>query len=73
MGAAVDVMAAVLLAFFLAGIAVGVVVVIALSVHRQGRADRRGGPASRDQWPYLPPTGPDDDDPDPRRWPERGD
>jgi hypothetical protein len=71
MGAAADVMAAVMLAFFVAGVAVGVIVVIALSARR---ADRRDRPASTDELPYLPRTGPDDDEPDrPPWWQERGD
>jgi hypothetical protein len=74
MNAAADVMAAVLLAFFLAGIAVGVVVVIAVSVRREERAAHRNHPAPRDGLSYFPEAGPDDDDLDqPPWWQARGD
>jgi hypothetical protein len=65
MSAAADVMAVVLFAFFLVGIVVGVIVVIALSVRKTGRRYRPDR-AARDEWPYQPPdpgSRPDDDEP----------
>ena len=74
MSGAADVMAAVLLAFFLAGIAVGVVLVIAWSVRRasregwEGRVDRGIRPAPEDEWPYRSPADPDGDEPHQPPW-----
>jgi hypothetical protein len=71
MSVTADVMAVVLFLFFAVGVAVGVVVVIALSARRADQADRwsprRGTPAAR--------SGYSDDEPDdePPWWQTRGD
>ena len=73
MSAAADVMAGVMFAFFLVGVAVGVVVVIALSARRADKAARQSPPAEppRRTWPYRPET--DDHGPDePPWWQARG-
>ena len=72
MSATADVMAIVLFAFFAVGVAVGVVVVIALSARRADQADRwsrrQGTPPARSG--YSDDDEPDDDSP---WWQERGD
>jgi hypothetical protein len=64
------VMAVVLFIFFAIGITVGFVVVIALSARRADRAERqnRRTPPPRGRWPYLPETGPHDEEPDEPGW-----
>jgi len=47
--------------FFVIGITVGVITVIAMSVLRRDRRDRRDGP---DDWPGHGPDGPDEQPPD---------
>lgn len=67
---AAAVMAIILFAFFLVGVAVGVLVVIAMSARRADKAARRIGPAAPPQarWPYRPGTDSDDDGPDEPPW-----
>jgi len=70
---AADVMAIILFAFFLVGVAVGVIVVIASSARRAHKAARRIGPATPplSRRPYVPEI---DDGPDePPWWQTRGD
>jgi len=70
---AADVMAIILFAFFLAGVATGIVVVAALSARRAHKAARRIGPATPplSRRPYVPEI---DDGPDePPWWQTRGD
>lgn len=56
--------AIVLFLFFAAGVAVGIVVVIAMSARRAHEMDRAAPPPeiSRVGWPYLGEPDPDDDD-----------
>jgi hypothetical protein len=75
MSAAADVMAAVLFVFFGVGVAVGIVVVIALSAHRADKADRW---SSRGRTPdggsgYYGDDEPDDGPEEPPWWQTRGD
>ena len=79
MSGAAAVVAVVLSVFFLVGVAVGIVTVIAVSSRRAGkRADKAVRPdrapvASRRTWPYLDEASPDDDEPgEPSSWPTRG-
>lgn len=72
---AAAVMAIVLFVFFLAGVAVGVILVAALSARRAHNSGRRPDPPapSPRRWPYAPETGPDDDGPgEPPWWHARG-
>jgi hypothetical protein len=70
-----DVMAVVLFLFFAVGVAVGVVVVIALSARRADQVDRwsrrQGPPAARSG--YSGDDEPDEPDDQPPWWPTRGD
>jgi hypothetical protein len=66
MSAAAGVIAIVLTLFFVTGIAVGIVVVIAVSARRADAAYRRDNTAGQ-SFP-LPPLDPDDDDPDQPPW-----
>lgn len=69
------VIAIILFVFFVVGLAVGVLVVAALSAQRVDRAARRIEPdASPLEWrPYVPETDPDDQEPDePPWWQTRG-
>lgn len=67
--------AIVLFLFFAAGVAVGIVVVIAMSARRAHEADRADPPPeiSRVGWPYLGEPDPDDDTDEPPWRQERGD
>jgi hypothetical protein len=69
-----DVMAIVLFLFFLVGVAVGGLVVVAWSVRRAGQAARRTGPAGPPprRWPYVPETDPDHGPYEPSSWQIRG-
>jgi hypothetical protein len=72
MSAAADVLAIVLFIFFAVGVAVGVVIVIALSARRAdkaGRRDRRPGPPAADAGYFED----DEPDPEPPWWQTRGD
>jgi hypothetical protein len=72
---AAGVMAIVFFLFFLVGIAVGVLVVIALSARRAHRAVPQVRPIAppRDTWAYLPGHDPDEGEPDePPWWQARG-
>lgn len=67
----------ILLVFFLVGIAVGIVMVIAMSARRTGREERQGG-ADEDAGGYFGPPEPDEDGPvddlgKPAWWSARGD
>lgn len=76
MSVAAAVTAIVLLVIFLVGIAVGIIVVFAMSARRADKAERQDLPpeAPRADWPYLGEPDPDDDEPgQPSGWPERGD
>lgn len=57
--------AIVLLVFFLIGVAVGIMTLIAWSVRRDDRRYRRPDPL--DEWPQDDPD-PDDEEPDDRPW-----
>jgi hypothetical protein len=74
MSVTADVMAVVLFLFFAVGVAVGVVVVIALSARRADQADRwsrhQGTPAARSGYSDDEPDGPDGQPP---WWQTRGD
>jgi MFS superfamily sulfate permease-like transporter len=73
-GAAVA-MAIVLFISFAVGITVGFILVIAVSARRADRAERqnRSAPPPRGRWPYLPETGPHDEEPhEPGWWHDRG-
>lgn len=75
MSGAAAVVAVVLSVFFLVGVAVGIVMVIAVSSRRADKAVRpdRAPVASRRTWPYLDEASPDDDEPgEPASWPTRG-
>ena len=68
-------MVIVLFIFFAIGITVGFVVVIAVSARRADTAERQNRRTAppRGRWPYLPETGPHDEDPDePGWWHDRG-
>jgi hypothetical protein len=75
MSVTADVMAVVLFLFFAVGVAVGVVVVIALSARRADQVDRwsrrQGTPAARSG--YSDDDEPDEPDDQPPWWPTRGD
>ena len=65
-----DVMAIVLFLFFLVGVAVGVLAVIALSARRAHKAvppDRPVSPPPA-RWPYPPGSDPDEDESDEPPW-----
>ncbi|GEM_PF-4113622 len=61
MSGAADVMAIIMFAFFLAGVATGFVLVVALSARRADRADRQSRRAAlaRRSWPYRDQVRPD--------------
>ena len=63
---AAAVMAIVLLLVLLLGVAVGVLLVVAVSARRAHKAVRPIPPSST--WPHLPGSGPDDSGPDERPW-----
>jgi hypothetical protein len=58
-------MAIVLFAFFLVGVTMGIIVVIAMSARRgrHGGSPRAPGQDPRGTWPYLRQAGPDSNDP----------
>jgi hypothetical protein len=74
MSLAAGVIAIVLVVFFLVGVAVGVIVVFALSARRADKAEREEPwpQAPRADWPYLgdpdPDPDPDDEEPGPPSW-----
>lgn len=73
---AAAVLAIVFFVFLLAGVAVGVLVVIAVSARRAHKAVPQVRPADtpRGTWPYLPGNDPDEGGPDePPWWRARGD
>jgi hypothetical protein len=75
MSAAADVMAAIMFAFFLVGVTVGIVVVIALAARRADKAarQRHWATASPRTWPHRNDAGADDEGPDEAGWrPSRG-
>ncbi len=75
MSGAAAVVAVVLFVFFLVGVAVGIVIVIAMSARRADKAVRlaRVPVAPRRTWPYLDEEDPDDDEPgESPWWPTRG-
>jgi hypothetical protein len=63
---AAGVMAIVLFLFFLVGVAVGVLLVVAVSARRAHKAVRPVAPPTT--WPHLPGPGPDDSAPDEPAW-----
>ena len=65
MSNAAAVMSIVLLAFFLAGVTVGIIAVIAVSARRAGTAARRAHPARSPGYAAMSPSGPDPDDDEP--------
>jgi hypothetical protein len=68
---AAAVMAIVLFLFFLVGVAVGVLVVIAVSARRAHKTvpqDRPVAPPPPKTWPYRPGPGPDEGGPDEPPW-----
>jgi len=67
---AAAVMAVVLLLFFLVGVAVGVLVVVALSARRAHKAFPQVRPVAPPpgMWPYLPEPDPDEGGPDEPPW-----
>lgn len=70
---AADVMAIVLFLFFLAGVAVGVLVVVAVSARRAHKAGPPLPPPPS-TWPYLPGHDPDErESNEPPGWHVRGD
>jgi hypothetical protein len=71
---AAAVMAIVLLLFFLVGVAVGVLLVVAVSARRAHRAVRAIQPVvPPTTWPHVPRPGPDESGPDePPWWHARG-
>jgi hypothetical protein len=73
---AADVMAIVLFLFFLVGVAVGVLVVVAVSARRAHKAGPPLPPVapSPSAWPYRPGHDPDEREPnEPPWWHARGD
>jgi hypothetical protein len=64
----------VLLVFFVAGIAVGIVIIIAMSARRTGKANDPDRPETPEEAPLdTEEHGPDDDEPDkPPWWQARG-
>ncbi|MGH3288191.1 MAG: hypothetical protein ACRDPD_26500 [Streptosporangiaceae bacterium] len=69
---AAAVMAVVFFLFFLVGVAVGVLVVIAVSARRAHKAVPQVAPSPK-TWPYHPGPGPDEGGPDePPWWRARG-
>jgi hypothetical protein len=64
---AAAVMAIVLLLFFLAGVTVGVLTVVAMSARRAHKAVRAVEPPPR-TWPYISGREPDDNGPDEPPW-----
>ncbi len=68
-----EIVLGIIAAFFIIGIVVGVIAVIALSAVRGRRAPedqrRRGGPDRAGQPGWEEPPGPDDDSDPPSRWP----
>ena len=76
MSNAAAVMAIVMFVFFLAGVGVGIIVVIALSARRADKADRwnRRARTPRGESAYLAEAEADDDEPnEPPWWQARGD
>jgi len=65
---AAAVIAIVLFLFFLVGVAVGVLVVIAVSARRAHRAQGRPVAPPPETWPYLPGPGPDEGSADGPPW-----
>ena len=65
-----DVMAIVLFLFFLVGVAVGVLAVIALSARRAHQTVPQDRPVAppRARWPYLPEPGPGESEPGEPPW-----
>ena len=63
---AAAVIAIVLFLFFLVGVAVGVLAVIAVSARRSHQAQARPVAPPQETWPYLSGPGPDEDGPP--RW-----
>jgi hypothetical protein len=65
MSNAAAVISIVLLAFFLAGVTVGIIAVIAVSARPAGTAARRAHPARSPGYAAMSPSGPDPDDDEP--------